>query len=65
MEIPKYIEAFRKDMQFKRFRQNTIDNYASCVTAFLYSFDKKITEPKKINAFILDPGNQQQLLKSA
>lgn len=50
MEIPKHVTQFRKDLEFKRFRPNTIDQYVSCVTSFLAYFDGKITEPKKINS---------------
>lgn len=49
MEITKYIELFRKDLEFKRYRLSSIDNYVSCITKFLYYFDGKKTEPKKIN----------------
>lgn len=50
MEIPKYLEAFRKDLEFKRFRESTIKNYVSCLASFLSYFNGKKTEPKKINA---------------
>ena len=49
MEIPKYVEQYRKDLLLKNYAQNSIDNYASQVTCFLYRFDKIFTEPSKIN----------------
>lgn len=50
MEVPKYIDQLRKDMEFKRFRQKTIKSYVNSVSAFLKHFDGEYTEPKKINA---------------
>ena len=49
MNIPKYIESFRKDLKFKNYSENTIDNYCSQVDLFLRYYDKSVTEPSKIN----------------
>ena len=49
MEIPKHIEQFRKELVFKKYRPNTIEVYISNVTGFLYHFQGKRTEAKKIN----------------
>lgn len=49
MNIPKYIEQYRKDLLFKNYSENTIDNYASQVYLFLKFYDGKQTEPSKIN----------------
>lgn len=49
MNIPKYIEQYRKDLLLKNYSHNTIDNYYSQVNCFLNYFDKKFTEPSKIN----------------
>ena len=49
MEIPKYIDQYRKDLQLKNYAETSIDNYVSQVKIFLYQHDKKFTEPAKIN----------------
>lgn len=49
MQIPKYLELYRKDLQLKNYAQSSIDNYISQVNCFLCHFDKKFTEPQKIN----------------
>ncbi len=49
MNIPKYLEMFRNEIKRKGYRQNSIDNYVSCVDVFLRYFDKMATEPIKIN----------------
>lgn len=49
MNIPKYIEEFRKELTRKNFSKNTIDKYCSCVNLFLNNFDNTESEPKKIN----------------
>lgn len=49
MNIPKYIELYRKDLQFKNYATNTIENYVCQVDMFLRYFDNKFTEPSKIN----------------
>lgn len=49
MNIPKYLELYRKDLQFKNYSANTIDNYVCQVDLFLRYFDGIFTEPSKIN----------------
>jgi integrase/recombinase XerD len=49
MNIPKYVTEFRNELQRKGYRENSIKNYVSCVESFLYHFDKKVTEPIKVN----------------
>jgi site-specific recombinase XerD len=49
MNIPKYIEQYRKDLKFKNYAENSIGNYVSQVLSFLNYFDVKFTEPCKIN----------------
>lgn len=49
MEIPKYIELFRKDLALKEYAKSTIENYTSQICIFLNHFDGVFTEPAKIN----------------
>lgn len=49
MEIPKYIEQYRKDLKLKNYAQTSIDNYVSQVKLFLHDHNGKFTEPSKIN----------------
>lgn len=49
MNIPKYLNQYRKDLEFKKYSKNTIENYYSQVSCFLHYFDGKFTEPAKIN----------------
>lgn len=49
MNIPKYIEDYRKDLLLKNYAKNSINNYASQVYCFLKRFNKVYTEPSKIN----------------
>lgn len=49
MEIPKYIELYRKDLSLKNYAKSSIANYVSQVTSFLYQYNDKFTEPSKIN----------------
>lgn len=49
MQIPKYVELFRKDLMLKNYSDNTIENYVSQVNCFLRRFDGEYTEPAKIN----------------
>ena len=49
MQIPKYIEQYRKDLKFKNYAESSIENYVSQVFSFLNCFDGKFTEPCKIN----------------
>lgn len=49
MNIPKYIELYRKDLLLKNYSNNSIDNYVSQVNCFLNYFNNKFAEPSKIN----------------
>jgi len=49
MNIPKYTEQYRKDLLFKNYSKNTINNYVFQVDLFLRYFEDKFTEPSKIN----------------
>lgn len=48
MNFPKYIEQYRKDLEFKNYAKSSIDNYVSQVGLFL-SQNSQYTEPCKIN----------------
>lgn len=49
MNIPKYIELYRKELVLKNYSYNTIKNYSSQVELFLITQQKNFTEPSKIN----------------
>ncbi len=49
MQIPKFIEMYRKDLQLKNYSENTIKNYSCQVEIFLKSQQNQFTEPSKIN----------------
>lgn len=49
MNIPKYVEMYRKDLQLKKYAENTIKNYCFQVETFLKNHENKFTEPQKIN----------------
>lgn len=49
MEIPKYIELYRKDLTLKNYANITIENYVSQVRIFLNYHNKLFSEPSKIN----------------
>lgn len=49
MNIPKHTEQYRKDLLFKNYAKNTIDNYVFQVDLFLRHFNNICTEPSKIN----------------
>jgi site-specific recombinase XerD len=49
MNIPKYTELYRRDLQLKNYSPNTIKNYTQQVKMFLMYFDKKYTEPVKVS----------------
>lgn len=49
MQIPKFIEMYRKDLQLKNYSENTIKNYSCQVEIFLRSQEKEFTEPSKVN----------------
>ena len=48
MNIPKYIQLYRKDLMLKNYSNNSIDNYVSQVNCFLNYFNSTYTEPAKI-----------------
>jgi integrase/recombinase XerD len=48
MNIPKYIESYRKELTLKNYSENTIENYSSQVFIFLKNFNNSYTEPIKI-----------------
>ena len=41
MQTSTLIEQFEKELRFKKYREQSILNYLSCVTKFLYSFKEK------------------------
>jgi integrase/recombinase XerD len=49
MNIPKYIDLFRKDLLLKAYAKNSIENYVSQVNCFLERFNSEYTEPSKIS----------------
>lgn len=49
MEIPKYVDLYRKDLQLKNYAETSIENYVSQVRLFLFDHDRLFTEPAKIN----------------
>ena len=49
MNIPKYIQAYRKDLLLKNYATSSIDNYVSQVFCFLKRFNNVYSEPIKIN----------------
>ena len=63
MNIPKYSDEFRKELQRKGYRDNSIKNYVSCVERFLNCFIDR-PQPKAINEyeFFLQLFHVEQLL---
>lgn len=49
MNIPKFVEMYRKDLKFKNYSENTIKNYTSQVDVFLRKHEILYSEPAKIN----------------
>jgi hypothetical protein len=49
MEIPKYLDLYRKELQLKNYSENSIKNYVSQVDVFLRGHNGLFTEPSKIN----------------
>jgi len=49
MEIPKYLNLYRKELTLKNYSENTIKNYSSQVDLFLRNHNQLFTEPSKIN----------------
>lgn len=48
MQIPKYVELYRKDLMLKNYSDSSIENYVSQVNCFLNHFNNTHTEPSKI-----------------
>lgn len=53
MNIPKYTEQYRKELELKNYSVNSIKSYVSLVKLFLIAFDTAYTEPKKIPTEII------------
>lgn len=49
MNIPKYLEMYRKDLILKNYSHNTIKNYVYQADLFLRHQEKEFTEPSKVN----------------
>jgi len=49
MNIPKYIQQYRKELTLKNYSENTINNYCCQVELFLKKHQSQFTEPAKIN----------------
>ena len=49
MNIPKFVEMYRKDLTLKNYSDNTIKNYSCQVELFLKAHQTVFTEPEKIN----------------
>lgn len=49
MNIPKYIDLYRKEMERKNYGEKTIINYVSCIHRFLSKYNNAVSEPIKIN----------------
>jgi len=60
MNIPKYIETYRKDLILKNYANTSIENYVSQVNLFLREHEIDFTEPSKINETTI----KEWLLKS-
>jgi len=60
MDIPKYVELYRKDLLLKNYAETSIENYVSQVKHFLYKHNNLFTEPAKINESAI----KEWLLKS-
>lgn len=49
MNITKYTDQYRKDLEFKNYSKNTIDNYVCQVELFLKHHSLLFTDPSRIN----------------
>lgn len=49
MNITKYVDKYRKDLAFKNYAENSIENYVYQVESFLKYFDNKFADPSRIN----------------
>jgi site-specific recombinase XerD len=53
MNIPKYIELYRKELILKNYADNTIKNYCFQVEYFLKNHQNDFTEPSKVNERVI------------
>lgn len=49
MQITKYIDQYRKDLELKNYALSSIENYVSQVKHFLFVFNKVEADPSRIN----------------
>lgn len=49
MNIGNYVQLYSEELERKGYRNESIKNYVSCVTKFLYYFNDKATKPSEIN----------------
>lgn len=49
MNIGNYIRLYSEELERKGYRNESIKNYVSCVTKFLYHFNDMVTKPTEIN----------------
>jgi len=50
MNVGNYTKKLSDWMEYKRYSSESIKNYVSCVTKFLYHFEKEATKPSEISA---------------
>jgi site-specific recombinase XerD len=50
MNVGNYTKKLSEWMEYKRYSNESIKNYVSCVTKFLYHFEKEATKPSEISA---------------
>lgn len=53
MEITKHLIQYRKDLEFKNYAENSIENYVSQVASFLNYFDGKFADASRINETVI------------
>lgn len=49
MDVGNYTRLYSEELERKGYRNESIKNYTSCVTKFLYYFNDKVTKPTEIN----------------
>ena len=49
MNVGNYIRLYSEELERKGYRNESIKNYVSCVTKFLYHFNDTVTKPTEIN----------------
>ena len=54
MNVGNYTKKLSDWMEYKRYSKESIKNYVSCVTKFLYYFEKEATKPSEISADMID-----------